>query len=91
MKIDYNLLPKIAETMWKCENCDNAIDISWIIEDIINECSKNEIYREALYTDNTFEHGECDCCHNTIWFYEDQTEELKNFVKGNINENYKMV
>lgn len=86
MTIDYNLLPEIDKTMWKCENCENSIDLSWLIEDIINECRENEFYKESLYNDKIFDHGECDCCNHSIWFYEEQTLELRNFVKKILND-----
>jgi hypothetical protein len=86
MTIDYNLLPKTDETMWYCENCDSSIDLSWLLEDLVNECKSNEIYKEALYNSDIFDHGECDCCNHSIFFYEEQTKELKNFVKHILNE-----
>lgn len=86
MTIDYNLLLKTDETMWNCENCGSSIDLSWTIEDLVDECENNETYKKALYESKIFDHGVCDCCNHSIWFYEEQTEELKNFVKLQLKE-----
>ncbi len=87
MLIDFKLLPKTDETMWNCENCGSSLDLSWIISDLVEECEGNEKYKERLFSSDKFSHRECDCCNHSVWFYKEQTNELKNFVKTYLNEN----
>lgn len=86
MTIDFDLLPNIDNNKWNCENCENSIDISWLLTDIVNECRDNPEFLEALLSaKDKFDYRECDCCYHSIWFYDEELKELQNLVKRELN------
>lgn len=86
MTIDFNLLPENDKNHWECENCGHKIDLSWVLEDLVEECSENEIYKKYLFESTTFDHSECSACYHSICFNEEETKELQSFVKNNLKE-----
>lgn len=85
--IDFNFLPTIDKNRWNCDNCENSIDINWIIEEIIKECKENEKFYNALMEATCqFDYRECDDCHCSIWFYDDEVKELQEYVKSVLKE-----
>ena len=81
--IDFTLLPNINKNRWNCEYCGNSIDISWVIEEIVNECKDNREFYDALMGEtDEFDFSDCGICYHSIWFYNDEVKELQEFVKS---------
>lgn len=81
--IDFTLLPNTNKNRCNCDNCGNSIDISWIIEEIVEECEDNrEFYNTLMLAANQFDYRDCDVCYHSIWFYNEEVKELQEFVKS---------
>jgi hypothetical protein len=77
----------VDKNKWNCDNCGHSIDISWIIEQIVEECEDNrEFYDALMLATDQFDYRDCDVCYQTIWFYDDEVKELQEFVKSSLKE-----
>lgn len=89
MSIDFSLLPNISNK-WECENCENSIDLEWLLMELIDECENNlEYYDYLLESTDSFEYGACSTCNHSIWFYDQEVLELQELVSSIINNKIK--
>ena len=73
---------ELSDECWKCENCDYSIDLSWVVDSLIEECSMNEKFKDNLLTETeSFAFTECDCCNHSYWLYDVDLIKIQEFIR----------